>query len=507
MRYTDTPRDYNVATYFLDRNASDRTALVTSAGRTSYGDLAASANRVGNALRLLGVRSRDRVLLALRDSVELIATWYGVQKIGAVTAEVPAYLSPADYRYYLSYAAPAVVVADRVALDRLRAAEARNLLVTGVPAEALRSDEHHFESLVGAQPEVLTAAATSPDHPAIWKFTTGSTGAPKACVLPARSPLRSFQWYARGVLDLRPDDLVLPVPKLFFGYARDLAALFPFGVGAAGVVFPERSTADRIFTLIAAHRPTVLVNVPTMMTAMADHPDAVRQDLSSLRLCTSAGESLPVELHRRWLDTFGVEVIDGIGSSETYHIYISNRPGRSRPGSLGQAVPGYRVRVVDPDRRTLPPGEVGRLEITAEANALGYWRSPEKSAAAFPGPGTVVSGDLATVDDEGYFSYHGRMDDLLKVSGRWVAPAEVEACLRSHPSVVECAVVGYEVGGLVRPRAFVVARAPVPAPDLRKHVRSRLARYKCPQEIRFVDSLPRTASGKLDRRALRELDR
>ncbi|MEU7991469.1 benzoate-CoA ligase family protein [Streptosporangium canum] len=499
--------EFNIAEYFLDRNIGDRTALITGAGHTTYAELTALANRVGNALHALGVRQGDRVLIALSDGAESVATWYGTQKIGAVTAEVYTYLQPKDYRYYVDYASPAIVVADVVTLDRLREAGVRKLLVVGVPPHDLRDGEHHFETLVAAQPPELDPAPTTRDDVAIWKFTTGSTGAPKACVLPARSPLLSFEGYARGVLDIRPDDVVLPVPKLFFGYSRDLTALFPFGVGAAGIAFPERSTADKIFELIAKHRPTILVNVPTMMSAMVAHPEAADQDLSSLRLCTSAGEALPAELHRKWMDTFGVEVIDGIGSSEAYHIYLSNRPGRSRTGSLGQVVAGYSARVVDRDGAAVPDGEVGVLEVTGEAVALEYWQEPEKSAETFTAEHTVRSGDLVTRDAEGFFYYRGRADDLLKVGGIWVAPAEIENCLMAHPSVVECALVGYQVAGLTRPRAYVVSDGEVTAAELQSFVRSRLAPQKYPRDVQFVDRLPHTASGKLDRRALEEMSR
>ncbi|MFC0863880.1 benzoate-CoA ligase family protein, partial [Sphaerimonospora cavernae] len=358
------------------------------------------------------------------------------------------------------------------------------------------------ESLLATEPDVLAPAATTPDDVAIWKFTTGSTGDPKACVLPARGTALSFHGYARGVLGIRPDDVVLPVPKLFFGYARDLAAMFPFGVGAAGIVFPERSTADRIFELIAEHRPTVLVNVPTMMAAMIAHPAAAEQDLSSIRVCVSAGEALPPELHRRWLETFGVEVIDGIGSSEAYHIFLSNRPGWARTATLGQAVPGYRLRVVGANGETLPDGEIGRLEITGAAVALEYWREPDKSAAAFVAEHTVRSADLFSRDADGFFTYHGRADDLLKVGGVWVAPTEIENCLLTHPYVVECAVVGRRENGLTLPRAYVVTCGEVTSADLQAFVRSRLSPQKYPREVRFVDALPYTASGKVDRRAL-----
>jgi acyl-coenzyme A synthetase/AMP-(fatty) acid ligase len=325
----------------------------------------------------------------------------------------------------------------------------------------------------------------------------------------AASPIVSYESYGLGVLDIGQDDIVLPVPKLFFGYARDLTALYPFGVGGAGIVFPERTTAERIFELIAQFRPTILVNVPTKMSAMVAHPSASTQDLSCLRLCTSAGEALPAELHRKWDETFGVEVVEGIGSSEAYHIYISNRPGAARQGSCGQVVPGYTARVVTDDGAEAPDGEVGAQEVTGGTVALESFGDEEKSAATYRGD-TVHTGDLFSRDADGFFYYHGRADDLLKSGGIWVAPSEIEHCLIGHDDVVECGVAGMEVDGLVKPRAYVVLRegvegSPELATALRDYVRARLAGHKCPQEIRFVTSLPRTTNGKLDRRALRTL--
>jgi benzoate-CoA ligase family protein len=466
-------------------------------------------NRIGVVLLGLGVRPGQRVLLAMADSVEFVATWYAAQKIGAVTAEVYTFLAAKDYAYYLAYTGADVVVVDTVTLARMRTAVAESghsprLLVTGGPPG---EGELSFDELVAAAPPELTAAPTRAGDVAIWKFTTGSTGAPKACVHPAASPLHSYRCYARGVLDVDADDVVLAVPKLFFGYARDLVALYPFGVGGTGVVFADRSTPERIFDLIQRHRPTILVNVPTMMSAMIAHVDAGGPvpDLSCLRLCTSAGEALPEALHRRWNDLFGVQVLDGIGSSEAYHIYVSNRPGAARPGSAGQAVPGYTATVTGADRRPLPDGETGTLEITGPTVALEYFGAPEKSAETFYGS-TVRSGDLFSRAD-GFFYYRGRVDDLLKVSGVWVAPSEIEHCLIGHPDVAECAVTGYSVDGLVLPRAYVVRRAgaDVSADVLRDFVRVTLSPHKYPRDVRFVAELPKTGSGKIDRRALREL--
>jgi benzoate-CoA ligase family protein len=504
---------FNVADYFVDRNLElgrgDRVALFTPQGATTYAELAELVNRVGNVLLELGARRGERVLLTLSDGVEFVATWYAAQKIGAVTAEAYTFLQPKDYRYFLDYTGASVVIADPVTLDALREAGIGDRQVLVVGGTDLRDNEHDFASVVAQAPDSLDTAPTSREDIAIWKFTTGSTGAPKACVHTAASPIISHESYALGVLDMGQDDIVLPVPKLFFGYARDLVALYPFGVGGAGIAFPERTTADRLFELIARFRPTILVNVPTMMSAMVAHPEASTQDLSSLRLCTSAGEALPAELHRKWDATFGVEVVDGIGSSEAYHIYISNRPGAARQGSCGQVVPGYSARVVDDDGAEVPDAGVGTLEVTGGTVALEYFGDKEKSAATYRGD-TVHTGDLFSRDTDGFFYYHGRADDMLKSGGIWVAPSEIEHCLIGHDDVVECGVAGSEVDGLVRLRAFVILRegvegSPELATALREFVRARLAGHKSPKEIRFVTSLPRTTNGKLDRRALKAL--
>jgi benzoate-CoA ligase family protein len=485
ISYDDLPRGLNLASWFVDRNVEegrgDRTALIGPGGPTTYAELARLVNRSGNLLRELGVRAEERVLLVLADSVEFVALWYGAQKIGAVTAEAYTFLQPKDYAYYLDYTRAGVVVVDQTTHGPIHEVAGASRWLR----EVLVVDE---ERLAG-MPDELEPAPTTKDDVALWKFTTGSTGQPKAAVHPVHSPVLSCEWYAKGVLGLREDDVVLPVPKLFFGYARDLAALFPFGVGAAGIVFPERSTPERIFELIAEHRPTILVNVPTMMAQMIGHPE---HDLSCLRFCTSAGEALPRELHDRWLETFGVEVLDGIGSSEAYHIYISNRPGRVRPGSTGELVPGYQAHIA----------ENGELSIEGDTAALLYWGEHEKTKQTFSG-NRVKTGDLFESDDDGYFWYRGRVDDLIKVGGIWVAPAEIEHCLVEHPEVVEAAVVGAQDNGLTLARAFVVARGAVDEQTLRDFVRERLSPHKVPREVRIVDDLPRTPSGKLDRKALR----
>jgi benzoate-CoA ligase family protein len=490
----------------VEEGRGDRIALTGDADVT-YAELASMTNRAGNVLLDLGVRPEDRVLLALSDGAPFVAIWYAALKVGAVVAEVYTFLHVKDYAYYLAYTRARVVVVDELTLGPVREASRGlpfppALLVVGAGAGA---GETSFEEAAGGAPDTLDPADTTRDDPALWKFTTGSTGASKAVCHLAHDPLVSFHNFALDTVGYREDDVVLPVPKLFFGYARDAATLFTFGVGAAGVVFRERSTPDVLFDLVERHRPTIMVQVPTMMSAMLEHPGAAERDLSSLRLCLSSGEALPAEVHRRWLDTYGVEVLEGVGSSELYHIYLSNRPGRTRPGSAGQVVPGYEARLLDDEGRPVPDGEPGELWVSGESAGIAYWRDHARTKRTFHGD-AVRTGDLFVRDGDGFHWYRGRADDLLKVGGIWVAPLEVESCLLTHPAVAECAVVGYDEGGLTLPAAYVVVREGHEteglADALQEHVRVELSPHKYPRDVRFVAELPKTASGKLDRRAL-----
>jgi len=311
------------------------------------------------------------------------------------------------------------------------------------------------------------------------------------------------------VLGLRADDRTLSVPKLFFGYATGTNLMFPFAVGATACLFAERSTAAVVFEQIERCRPTVLTNVPTMINAMLAEPEAARRDLSSLRMCLSAGEALPPELHRRWQQTFGVELLDGIGSAEMFHIYISNVPGEVVPGSLGRLVPGYEARIVDPEGREVAPSEVGTLWVKGGSALQGYWHDHEKSVRTRTGE-WVSTGDQFTRDAEGQFWYRGRRDDLMKVGGVWVSPLEIEDTLLSHPLVAECAVIGaQDAAGLTKPKAFVVTR-PGAEPgaaltaELQNYVKTKLLPFKYPRWIEYRGSLPKNDRGKVDRRALAE---
>jgi len=364
----------------------------------------------------------------------------------------------------------------------------------------------------GADREVAAASdAFDPfpshrDDPALWLFSGGTTGRPKAVVQTHRSFANTTELYAKGILGFRPDDVTLSVPKLFFGYATGSNLFFPFAAGATAVLFPERVTADVLFERIERFRPTILVNVPTMIQKMVSHPGAARRDLSSLRLATSAGEALPPELHRRWDQLWGVPLLDGLGTAEMWHIFLSNRPDDVVPGTLGRPVPGFDVRITDDEGRDVEEGETGWLRVRGDSRAIGYWQDLERTRAAFQGE-WYVSGDMVRRDPDGRFRYCGRGDDMLKVAGKWLAPAEVENRLLEHGAVEEAAVVG-AVGrdGLVKPWAFVRLRADRSATtvaELDGFVRERLEPYKCPRELVLLEAMPRTHLGKIDRGALR----
>ncbi|MEP6687760.1 MAG: benzoate-CoA ligase family protein, partial [Gemmatimonadales bacterium] len=448
-----------------------------------------------------GVAPEQRVIIALPDGPDYVAALFGILKIGAVVVMVNPELKPEAIEYFFGYsrATVALVAAERVEAFRAAAGQAAHtpaLLVVGTAEWQARLD---------AAPKTWRNFPTHRDDPAIWLFSGGTTGRPKAAVQPHRSYMNTTQCYARQVLGYTEDDVTLSVPKLYFGYALGSNLFFPFAAGATSVLFDERCTADAIFSRIARHRPTVLIAVPTMINQMVSHPDAARQDLSSIRVATSAGEGLPEELHARWDRLFAVPLLDGLGTAEMWHIFLSNRLGRIRRGTLGEVVPGFEIRVADEDGREVPDGTMGHLWVRGGSRALGYWQQLDKSQACFRGE-WVVTGDLVQRDAEGYYIYGGRADELLKVSGKWLSATEVEGCLLQHPAVAEVAVVGVaDANGLVKPHAWVIARERRDglAEELKTFVRDRLEPYKCPREVIFVDSLPTTHLGKVDRGRLR----
>jgi benzoate-CoA ligase family protein len=502
----EPPERFNIADYFLDTRVREgrggRTALVTDQGTLTYAEVQARANRFGRLLQEAGVLPEQRVLLGLPDGPDFVAALFGTLKIGAVVVMVNPQLDTAAIEYFLTYTRARVAVTTREAAGSFRAASRGAPLLKDV----LVIDEPATSGRLAAGAESLETFSSHRDDAAIWLFSGGTTGRPKAVVQTHTSYANTTECYAKGVLGYRESDVTLSVPKLFFGYAMGTNLLFPFAVGASAVLFAEAATPEVLFARIARHRPTILVNVPTMVNRMVSHPDARRQDFSSLRFATSAGEALPVELYERWISAFGTELLDGLGTAEMWHIFISNRPGAVRPGTLGQVVPGFEVRVCDETGRELGPGEIGILWVRGNSRAIGYWQQMEKTREVFRGE-WYVSGDLIARDADGYVTYHGRADEMLKVSGKWLSPQEVEGCLLQHPAVREAAVVGVVgQGGLTKPHAYVVAgeRRAGLTEELRAFAAARLEGYKVPREIVLLDVLPRTHLGKVDRGLLRK---
>jgi benzoate-CoA ligase family protein len=527
----ELPARLNLAAHVLDARVAEglgaRVALRLDDGAgaraVTYAELLEEANRVANVLAGLGVGPGDRVLVALPDGLAFAAAFFAALKVGAAVAMANPELPAADYAAHLAYSRAKVFFADAAlaarAADTIAAAPAlAAALVVGGEAGAPRVLP--YEARVGAASASFAAADTADDDPAVWIATSGSTGRPRAAVHGHRSFAFSIEAYARGVLGLGANDVTLSVPKLYFGYATGMSLLFPLAVGASAVLFPDRPTPERVFELARRHRPTVLALVPTLIAKMlAAEPGAdVVAAFASTRLATSAGEALPAPLYARWKARFGVEIVEGLGSAELFHIHLSNRPDDVRPGTLGRVVPGYEARVVRDDGSDAPDGEIGALWVRGGSAALHYEGDPERTAQVFrrgpdPAPDTrwvATSDKVRRVD--GVFTFEGRSDDMLKVGGIYVSPLEVENVLLEHPAVSECAVVGYEdEAGLVKPKAVVVVRdrgAGAADADLFGELdafaRARLAAFKVPRRWERLPALPRNDRGKLVRRTLRE---
>jgi benzoate-CoA ligase family protein len=495
------PERLNLSVHFLDarlaEGAGDRTAIRTDRDTLSYKDVLALAARTAHLLKSTGVRPEERVIVALPDGPAFVGALFAILRMGGVVVMVNPDLPPDTISYFFEYtrARAAFVTSSRAGVF-----EQASAALSSRP-QLLAVDDAGYAAQLAAQPAAYEPFPSHKDDAAIWLFSGGTTGRPKAVVQTNGSYANTTELYGRGVLQLAPADITMAVPKLFFGYAMGSNLFFPFSVGASCVLFPGRSTPDEVFAQIRRHRPTVLVNVPTMVHQMLDHPDAAAQDLSCLRLATSAGEALPPELYGRWKQTFGVELLDGLGTAEMWHIFLSNRPGQVVPGTLGKAVPGFEVKLCDEEGREVADGEVGALWVKGQSRAIAYWQRMDDTLHAFRGE-WYVSGDMLRKNPDGTFVYCGRSDDMLKVSGKWLSPGELENCLLQHPAVREVAVVGVKDGaGLVKPCAFVVADGGSAAlgAELQAFAKAKLEPYKYPREVRFVENLPRTHLGKVDR--------
>ena len=511
------PERFNVANYFVDQNVvegrGDKIAFFHENRTITYGQLQKLVNRVGNALLDLEVELEHRVLLLLFDSPEFVASFFGAIKIGAVPVPVNTMMRAEDHLYFLNDSRARVAIISQPLLAQVgpilgKARYLKHVVVVG-EAEGSRIA---FDSWIANAPTTLEAADTSKDDAAFWLYSSGSTGFPKGAVHLQHDMVVCSDTYALQVLGITERDRTFSAAKLFFAYGLGNNMYFPMRVGAQGILYPYRPTAEAVFQVIDRHKPTLFFGVPTLFAAMLQVKEAAeRFDCASLRLCVSAGEALPPDLYKRWTDRFQVELLDGIGTTETLHIFLSNRPGEVKPGSSGVPVPGYEVIIVDEEGKPVPPGEVGNLRVKGDSTMALYWNQHEKTKETLFGP-WIQTGDKYYQDEDGYFWYCGRSDDMLKVSGMWVSPVEVENTLVAHEAVLEAAVVGLQDSdGLVKSKAYVVLKDEYTASaaledELKNFVKEKIAPYKHPRWIEFVQELPKTATGKIQRFRLRQKD-
>jgi benzoate-CoA ligase family protein len=505
---------FNAAVPFIDRHLAEgrgaKVAIRSAAGDVTYAELAERVNRCGNALLDQGLGRGERLLLVVKDCAEFFYLFWGAIKAGVVPVPLNTMLRAEDYRYMIEDSQCTAVVwspefAGEVgaALAALRRRPAVAFPVEG-EGKTLRALMADASPALGAVPSAATAAC-------FWLYSSGSTGRPKGAVHRQRDMVATSQLYGADVLGVREDDLCFSAAKLFFAYGLGNGMTFPLWAGATSVLLDARPTPQSTFATIERFRPTIFFGVPTLYAAQLQALESARVDFSSVRVCVSAGEALPADIFRRWKERTGLVILDGIGSTEALHIFISNREGDLRPGTSGRVVPGYEARIVREDGGEPPPGETGRLQIKGPSTAAYYWNNPEKTAATMLGGDWLDTGDTYLRDGEGYYQYCGRSDDMLKVGGIWCSPIEIEGRLISHPRVLEAAVIGVpDASGLVKPEAFVVLREDATASEaladeLMLHCKSHLAPYKFPRRIHFVPELPKTATGKIQRFRLRQL--
>jgi benzoate-CoA ligase len=507
----DIPRDYNAAHDLLARNVS-RAAKVAyidaaSGAQLTYGELAEQSHRFANALRGHGFVPESRMLLAMLDTLEWPVVFLGCILAGVVPVAANTLLTAKDFDFMLRdsrahglVVSAALWPAFRDIIGDIDSLE--TVIVAGAQGEAARTTVAELVREAAATP---TVAQTCSDDACFWLYSSGSTGTPKGTVHLHSHLIQTAELYGRGVLGIRESDVVYSAAKLFFAYGLGNALTFPLSVGATTVLLPSRPTPADVFGILKKFQPTIFYGVPTLYSLLLNDAGRPGKSELKLRVCTSAGEALPAELGRKWTSEYGCEILDGIGSTEMLHIFLSNRPGQVRYGTTGKAVPGYELRIVGDDGRECGDDEIGELQISGPSSALMYWNARARTKAAFCGEWTR-SGDKYTRDGDGYYTYGGRSDDMLKVGGIYVSPFEVEGSLMTHPAVLEAAVIGVaDTDELVKPKAFVVLKPgqAVSAADLQAHVKSQLAPYKYPRWIEFVPDLPKTATGKIQRFKLR----
>jgi benzoate-CoA ligase family protein len=495
----------------LNAGRAEKVALITADGEVTYGGLASLVAGVAVYLRELGVQREQRVLMVMDDGPAFHATFLGAMRIGAVPVPVNPMDRPDNYPYYLEDSYASVVVVDEGLLAALEPALGRaHVLVVGDCAGS-SVGYPTFEAVVGdRRGELLAPADTHRDDMAFWLYSSGSTGRPKGVVHSHRDIGVTVENYARPILRIGPDDLCYSTTKSFHAYGLGNSLTFPLSVGAAAVLVRGRSIPDAIFSTVAGRRPTLFFSVPALYAAMLKAPGSEDADFRSVRACVSAAEALPAAVLARWQEVMAVPILDGIGSTEMLHIYCSNTIEDLGPGTSGRPVPGYQLRIVDQLGNDVAPGEPGDLLVRGDSCAAFYWHQRQKTRQCMRGK-WFYTADRYLQTPEGRFVYLGRADDMMKIGGLWVSPADVEGCLVRHPAVSEAAVIGITDEDRSRIKAFVISAQSPADPDalaaeLRAWCKERLRRYEYPHVIEFVDDLPRTATGKIQRFKLREAE-
>ena len=516
------PEVFNFAQHLLALNAGrpDKPAFIDEQGQLTYGQLDDRVRRVAAGLRALGLKREERVLLLMLDCNDWPVSFLGAMYAGLVPVAVNTLLTADDYAYMLEHSRAQAVLVSGALLPTLTSALVKSdhevgKVIVANPIAPLHPAEVAFEAFLAAQAPMAKPATTRGDDPGFWLYSSGSTGRPKGTVHSHANPYWTAELYGRAVLGLTEQDVCFSAAKLFFAYGLGNALSFPMSVGATTVLMAERPTPEATFKRWlgatapqAGVKPTVFFGAPTGFAGMLASPALPARDQVALRLASSAGEALPAELGQKFTAHYGVEIIDGIGSTEMLHIFISNRPGRVRYGTTGWPVPGYEIALRGDDGQPVPDGEPGDLYIHGPSAAMMYWGNRQKTRDTFQG-GWTKSGDKYVRNDDGSYTYGGRSDDMLKVSGIYVSPFEVEATLVQHPAVLEAAVIGVpDAEGLTKTKAFVVLKAGASTTDaeLKAFVKDKLAPYKYPRQIAFVDELPKTATGKIQRFKLRALE-
>ncbi|SEH33869.1 benzoate-CoA ligase family protein [Magnetospirillum fulvum] len=505
----DFPPGFNVAEHFIDRHLDDgrgsKVAIRSNRGQVTYSELAIRVNRAAHALSAMGLGRGDRVLMVLKDSPDFFYLFWGAIKAGIVPVPVNTLLRRKDYAYMIDNSECSVLA---YSAEYGTEVEAALSIATHAPATLLKFDGTAEARLFETGAETFKAVPASATDECFWLYSSGSTGRPKAAVHLHRDMVVTSEFYGVRTLGITVDDVFFSAAKLFFAYGLGNGMTFPLWVGGTAVLLEERPTPHSTFDIIERFRPSLYFGVPTLYASQLQVIDEIRPDLSSIRLCVSAGEALPADIFRRWQERTGTVILDGIGSTEALHIFISNREGKLKPGSSGTLVPGYEAMILDDNDQKVKDGEIGRLIIKGDSTAKYYWRDPEKTAATMMGE-WLNTGDSYYRDEDGYFYYCGRSDDMLKVGGIWCSPFEIEATLVEHPAVLEVAVVGRsDPEGLVKPEAWIVLAGEATPDksledDLQSHCKARMAPYKFPRTFHFVDELPKTATGKIQRFRLR----